>query len=140
MKTVFADTFYWIALANPKDEWHQAAINASKRLGQVHLVTTDEVLVEFLAFMSGYGSVLRGKAVERVKKIRTNPNITLIPQTRQSFSNGLQLYEGRPDKAYSLTDCISMETMRAHGIQEVLTHDNHFKQEGFNILLTDKNG
>ena len=36
---------------------------------------------------------------------------------------------------YSLTDCISMETMRAEGIREILTHDNHFTQEGFTILL-----
>jgi G:T-mismatch repair DNA endonuclease (very short patch repair protein) len=43
--------------------------------------------------------------------------------------------KARPDKGYSLTDCISMETMRAEGIREILTHDNHSTQEGFAILL-----
>lgn len=41
----------------------------------------------------------------------------------------------KPDrKAYSLTDCISMEAMRQEGITDILTHDNHFTQEGFTIL------
>jgi hypothetical protein len=30
---------------------------------------------------------------------------------------------------------ISMETMRQHGITEILTHDDHFTQEGFSVLL-----
>ena len=31
--------------------------------------------------------------------------------------------------------CISMEAMRQEGITEIFTHDNHFIQEGFIILL-----
>jgi predicted nucleic acid-binding protein len=57
------------------------------------------------------------------------------PQSRVSFLSGLALYEARPDKGYSPTDCISMETMRAEGISEILTHANRFMQEGFTILL-----
>ena len=51
------------------------------------------------------------------------------------FLAGLALYERRPDKQYSLADCISMNVMRQRGIQEVLTNDQHFKQEGFKRLL-----
>jgi hypothetical protein len=40
-----------------------------------------------------------------------------------------------PGKYYSLTDCISMNLMRGRGITEILTHDQHFTQEGFTILL-----
>jgi predicted nucleic acid-binding protein len=57
------------------------------------------------------------------------------PTTGQSFLSGLALYEARPDKEYSLTDCISMNAMRAAGITEVLTDDDHFTQEGFTKLL-----
>jgi predicted nucleic acid-binding protein len=38
---------------------------------------------------------------------------------------------------YSLTDCISMDTMRQLGIAEVLTNDRHFEQEGFRALFRD---
>ncbi len=61
--------------------------------------------------------------------------MTVHPQSRASFLSGLAFYEARPDKGYSLTDCISMETMRREGITEILTHDAHFAQEGFTLLL-----
>ena len=50
---------------------------------------------------------------------------------------GLDLYRARPDKRYSLTDCISMQTMRKEGITEVLTNDRHFEQEGFRALFRE---
>ena len=140
MKTVFADTLYYIALANPRDEWHQAAKAIGPKLGAVRFITIDEVLVELLAFYSENkcGRDMRNAAIQLVHKIIHNPNITVLPQTRDSFHRGLRLYESRPDKGYSLTDCISMETMRDRKLSEVLTHDHHFTQEGFVILLIDK--
>jgi predicted nucleic acid-binding protein len=61
--------------------------------------------------------------------------IEVLPQTRQSLLRGLELYKARSDKSYSLTDCISMVTMRERNITDVLTHDRHFAQEGFTVLL-----
>ena len=49
---------------------------------------------------------------------------------------GLDVYASRTDKAYSLVDCISMNTMRQMGLAEVLTNDHYFTQEGFTILVT----
>jgi len=48
---------------------------------------------------------------------------------------GLDLHFDRPDKNYSLTDCISMQMMRELGVFEILTHDHHFAQEGFVALM-----
>jgi uncharacterized protein len=48
---------------------------------------------------------------------------------------GLKLYEDRPDKGYSLTDCISMQTMLSEGLADVLTNDRHFEPEGFRALF-----
>src|SRR5690242_440851 len=138
MRTIFADTVYWIALANPRDEWHSAASHAGAMLGPCRLLTTDEVLVEFLTFFSKFGEEPRTTAVQLVHKIANSEQVTVLPQTRDSFLRGLRLYEQRPDKEYSLTDCISMETMREQNLHEVLTHDHHFAQEGFEILLKDK--
>jgi uncharacterized protein len=135
MRRLFADAVYWIALANPKDQWHARVVQTMRSLGQVSLVTTDEVLDEFLAYYSGYGPALRSDAVQTVEDALADPLVNVRPQSRQSFLDGLALYKARPDKGYSLTDCISMETMRAEGISEILTHDNHFVQEGFTILF-----
>ena len=62
-------------------------------------------------------------------------NVRVVAQTRNSFLAGLELYSTRLDKGYSLTDCISMRTMRREGLTEALTNDRHFEQEGFRALF-----
>lgn len=136
MKTVFADTVYWIAIISPKDHWRKAALNAKDRVGQVWIVTTDEVLSELLTAFRAKGKALREQAAMTVRKILSNPNVKVVPQSRNSFLEGLSLYEKRQDKGYSLTDCISMNVMRTRSITQVLTNDHHFEQEGFGVLMS----
>jgi predicted nucleic acid-binding protein len=94
----------------------------------------EEVLVEFLNALSG-GRWLRRAAAEHVPRLRAMPHVEVISQTPGSFASGFALYEQRPDKRYSLVDCISFEVMRERGISEALTHDRHFEQDGFTALL-----
>ena len=140
MKQVFADTFYWIASINPEDDWHHKTRALTATLDQVQIVTTDEVLTEVLTFFSAHGRSMRRRAVQLVKGLMDNPKVLVLQQTRDSFLAGVQLYESRSDKEYSLPDCISMNTLRQLSITEVLTHDRHFTQEGFVILLDDRAG
>ena len=132
---MFADALYWIALANPRDQWYSAARALDAELSLVQIFTTDEVLTEVLANLSSAGKHRRLQAVEMVLAILDSPNITVIHQSHTTFIAGLILYLKRPDKHYSLTDCISMNTCQAEGISEVLTNDHHFEQEGFVTLL-----
>lgn len=134
MKTVFADSLFWIALVKPEDQWAKAAKTAKSNLGNVLIVTTDEVLTEFLTALSK-GERMRIQAGKMVRTILANPNVRVVPQTRDSFLKGLTLYENRGDKEYSLTDCISMNVMKAESLVEALTNDSHFEQEGFTVLI-----
>jgi len=133
---VFADTFYWIALANPRDDAHGKILDFSRTRISTLIVTTDEVLTEFLAFCAA-DSQLRIAAASAVRDILSSTHVRVFPQTRDSFLAGLELYCSRPDKGYSLTDCISMQTMRRESIVEVLTNDRHFQQEGFRAVFRD---
>jgi len=72
-----------------------------------------------------------------VRAMLENPNVHVIPQTRDGFMKGLQRYEDREDKHYSLTDCISMNAMDGQSLKDVLTNDHHFEQEGFTALIRD---
>ncbi|MDX2239980.1 MAG: PIN domain-containing protein [Leptolyngbyaceae cyanobacterium bins.302] len=137
MKRIFVDTFCWIAIANKQDEWHQRARTLYTATHDANLVTTDEVLTEFLNYFAEVGSYSRQGAHQRVCSILQNERVQVVPQSRESFLAGMMLYNQRLDKGYSLTDCISMQTMQQLGITDVLTHDKHFTQEGFVILLTD---
>lgn len=132
---IFVDTLYWVAAINPRDQWRAQAVAAFQQLGPVHLVTTQEVLVETLNAVSGLGAAVRDRASRYVDAIAASADVTVLPQSPESFSAGLRLYGSRLDKGYSLTDCISMQAMRERGITEILTHDRHFEQEGFAALL-----
>ncbi len=135
MKLVFADTVYWVALINPNDEWRNQARSATTLLTDAQIITTDSILIEVLNFFAEHGDEARRKAVSVVEQLLINPIIEVVPQTHDNFLAGLTFYKARADKGYSLTDCVSMITMRERNITEVLTHDRHFGQEGFTVLF-----
>jgi len=114
MRTVFADTFYWIAVLNPRDQAHELAVGVSKGLGDARIVTTDEVLTEFLNYFGTRGHFFRSAAAHLVERMQVDRPIQISPQSHERFLAGCRLYQARPDKGYSLTDCISMEVMRLH--------------------------
>jgi predicted nucleic acid-binding protein len=136
MSALFADTFYWIALSDTADSSHRRALEiTSKRNWSI--VTTDEVLAEFLTFFAKAPEPMRRKAVINAQHILSAPGVRVVPQSRESFLSGMSLYAQRPDKGYSLTDCISMQTMRREGLTQALTNDRHFEQEGFRALFRE---
>jgi predicted nucleic acid-binding protein len=98
------------------------------------LVTSDPILVEVLAHMSRLGPRARGEAAGLIDDLRASDRMEVVPQTRALFDAELDLYRRRLDKGYSLTDCMSMVVCRGQGIADVLTHDQHFAQEGFSVL------
>ena len=67
---------------------------------------------------------MRREVAASVQGILVNAAIRVIPQSRSSFLAGLDLYTQRPDKRYSLTDCISMQTMRRERLTDVLTSES----------------
>jgi predicted nucleic acid-binding protein len=135
VKLVFADTLYWGAILHPTDQYRARVIRARAELGNVRLVTTDEVLSELLDGLAHRGTHLREASAHAVRTILGDPRVTVHPQSRESFLSGLRLYEERADKGYSMVDCISMAIMRRLAISEVLTSDHHCTQEGFNVVL-----
>ena len=136
MRTIFIDSLYLIALALKDDQWYELSRQVSESLTDaVSLVTTYEVLIEFLAGVSRTRPEIRLEAAATVRDIMADENITLVRQSAGLFTRGLELYASRPDKRYSLTDCISMTVMRDMDITEVLTHDRDFENEGFIRLI-----
>ena len=135
MKEVFADTQYLVAMLDRRDPWSARAHAASRLLDGATIVTTDDVLVEMLGFVSAYGPRVRRVAVDTCRSLWSHSGALVIPQSRELLDRGLDLYATRLDKGYSLVDCISMVTMRSRGIRECLTADRHFAQEGFAALM-----
>lgn len=135
MNLFFADTQFFVALINPRDQWHQRALKVEANLIEPFFVTTEGILTEVLTFFCEYGAEARLKAAATVELILSEANTEVITITHELFLEGMNLYKQRPDKSYSLTDCVSMNICRRRGITEVLTHDHHFTQEGFIVLM-----
>ena len=129
MRIVFADTLYWIALTNSRDQWHQRAVSINAEFSEARLVTTDSVLTELANFFAKYGEVMRRKVALAIRSVLSDEEVEVLSESRQTFLDGLMLYESRSDKAYSLTDCIAMNVMSKCGITDVLTHDTQFLSE-----------
>jgi len=133
MKQIFADTSYWIGLVNPRDQIHQKVIKITQQLFSVRLLTTEMVLGELLnSFSDG---PFRRAVAGMVLKLRNDRNVRIVPQTSEQFESALRRYIQAGDKSWSLTDCASFQVMEAEQIQAALTHDQHFAQAGFEMLL-----
>jgi uncharacterized protein len=135
MSAVFADTSFWIALTNENDAAHQKAQSFRVSLASLKIITSASVLTEYLNYFAGWGRYFRDEASANVSALLSNATVTVVPDTTEIFSAGLQLYRQRLDKGYSLTDCISMQIMRHENLTDVLTSDRHFEQEGFRALF-----
>jgi uncharacterized protein len=126
MKYVFADTGYWIALLNPRDELHQRATEVSMTLASARIVTSEWVLTELLNSFAERGTQFRTMVSRTVLALGDNPGVIVVPQPGASFAEAFQLYRDRPDKGWSPTDCSSFLIMRQYGIDAALTSDRHF--------------
>ena len=63
----------------------------------------------------------------------------MLHDTSLQFREALDYYRARQDKEWSLVDCASILIMQTEGITEALTHDHHFEQAGFKVLLRNSN-
>jgi len=131
---LFVDTVYWLALMNPSDTWHPRALEWAARISEP-LVTTDAVLTEVAdAFCR---ADRRRWAVEAIRNVQADTEITSVPGSADLFARAVELYGARPDKNWSLTDCMSFVVMQDQGLERALTADLHFVQAGFHALLRE---
>ena len=132
MKPVFADTAFYAASLMPRDAFHARAVEASRQ-NRATIITTEFVIVELLNFFAGTNG--RATATRFVQSLRTDPDTIIVAASNQLIERGFDLFAKRPDKEWSLTDCISFVVMEEQGVTEALTSDADFEQAGFKVLL-----
>jgi len=132
MKAVFADSFYFFALVNVRDPAHAKAA-AFVRSYTGRMVTSGWVLTELGDGLAQ--PVNRPSFLQTVETLRAEPNVTIVPCSDELLAAAVELYRQRPDKEWSLTDCVSFVVMTREGLTEALTGDHHFEQAGFVALL-----
>jgi predicted nucleic acid-binding protein len=136
MKRLFGDTSYFIALIAPNDALHERAMALA---GEPMIVITSAwVMSELAAYLADPPN--RALFTTLLSGMRENPLVEFIEAAAEPFDAGAELYAQRPDKQWSLVDCISFVLMEREGITEALSGDRHFEQAGFKALLLQPDG
>jgi predicted nucleic acid-binding protein len=134
MSWQFADTNYYLALLGPRDQHHVVAVAWSQR-ENLRIVTSEFILIELGNFLTrGHD---RTVFVDLNRTIRADPNTELVPISADLFARALDLFERRPDKTWSFSDCTSFVIMLDRNLTEALTADQHFVQAGYRALLLE---
>jgi uncharacterized protein len=133
MSTLLADTSFFVAYLNARDEHHAMAIEWMTASAEP-MITTEWVLAELGNFLAeGPDRRLFGALVHA---LMAEKRIEIVPADHKSFLEGLVLYARRTDQSWSFVDCVSFCLMKARKIKNALTTDRHFQQAGFTALLT----
>ncbi len=132
MRTVFADTYFYIALLSREDR-QRKPVEAVAATLRARTVTSDWVLVEVANALADPST--RSLYTALAGSLRSNPLVQIMPMSPELQGRGEELYADRPDKGWSLTDCISFVIMNDFKMTEALTVDHHFEQAGFVALL-----
>jgi predicted nucleic acid-binding protein len=133
--TYFADTSFWIGLSSKRDQhnrravaWHQFVVRTRSTI-----LTTEAVLLEWLNAMSDVST--RRFAAESCLRARADAHIEVVPFQPDLMMTAIALYRDRPDKNWSLTDCLSFMVMERRSLKEALTTDHDFEQAGLKALM-----
>lgn len=134
---VFLDSAYAIALASRADQHHARAVELSRDVvsHRVRLLTTRAVCFEIANALATVR--FRLVAANVLDGLEASSTTAIVPDSEDLYRQAFDLYRQRPDKEWSLTDCLSFVVMRRHGLTEALTSDEHFQQAGFKALLRD---
>ena len=134
MTPLFLDTGYLIALEAADDQHHQAAQRHWDALRPTlpALVTTTYVFDEVVTYFNSRGR--HAKAVQVGERLLRSPSVEVVQVDPALFEAGWDYFQQRPDKRYSLTDCISFVLMHQRALQQALAFDRHFARAGFQML------
>jgi predicted nucleic acid-binding protein len=131
---LFVDTSAWYDFCFRGAPTHDAVKTALDAPG-ARLVTSTYILDELCSLLlTRHGHALAAQVGEA---LRNQPALQVIHPTQADEAVAWRLFLDRPDKSYSLTDCVSFTLMRRFGLDTAVATDRHFSQEGFKVLPAD---
>jgi hypothetical protein len=134
MRRIFADTSYYVALLREGDRYHRPATRFAATYKGI-TVTTQYIVLELGNIFAR--STSRHRLLELLNTIEASNYDEVLSTSSALYDSGLELFRSRPDKNWSLTDCISFVAMDSLGVEEALTTDHHFEQAGYRSLLLE---
>lgn len=128
----FVDASALIALNNPKDQYHQVAIEIAEKLNHIELIISDSVLSEthtFLRYRSGYPI-----ASNLLENILVGAPFVIADVTSEARMTAMALLEKFNDQKISYCDALSVAIMQEQKIDRIFTFDDHFEVMGVQVI------
>lgn len=134
---VFADTSGLASYADRTQLDHQRAVAVVRRVlaAKGRLVTTNYVLSELTGLLTSPLRMPKRQQLAYLSTLRTVKWVEVVHVDPLLDAAAWQLWEQRPDKEWSLTDCACFVVMQHRRLADALTADHHFTQAGFTRLL-----
>jgi uncharacterized protein len=126
------DTSGFLCLYDESEKHHQKALLSYDSTN--FRLTTNYILAEYVALAHVRG-VPREEILRFSSLILTDNDIEIIWVDEDLHTKAVELMNQRKDKTYSLCDSVSFVIMRERVLNNALTTDKHFEQEGFARLL-----
>lgn len=130
--TVFFDTSAFLAMLNKDDSNHQNA----KRLWEKLIYSDDILITNNYVIVESFALIQRRLGIEAVRVFQEDIlpliNIEWIDKAMHEAGTSALLTASR--KKLSLVDCVSFEIMRNIGTKKVFAFDQHFEEQGFQII------
>ena len=132
MEKIFVDTSALYASLVLNDEDYDTALSTWESLVQrgEALITNNYVLVECFALLQ---SRLGIEAVRQLQ-LRLVPFLQVDWIGEQQHTSSVNNVFTANRRQLSLVDCSCFETMRHLGIEKVFTFDEHFREQGFEVI------
>jgi uncharacterized protein len=126
------DTSGLLCLFYSSQPLHAKACEAYRH--SVKRLTHSYVLAEYVALATAR-KLSRETTLNLMSLLLEDNTIEITWVNRSLHLEALAFLHQRMDKSYSLCDAVSFVLMRNNKLQEALTTDHHFEQEGFTRLL-----
>ncbi|OLE53092.1 MAG: VapC toxin family PIN domain ribonuclease [Acidobacteria bacterium 13_1_20CM_3_53_8] len=137
MRYFFADTSGWGNLINAREPFHARAaqLYRERRAQGYTVLTSSYILSELISLMTSPLRIPRATTINFIDSLKTSAYVEVVHVDETLDMAAWQLLKQRPDKLWSLVDCVSFVLMQQRGIDEALTTDHNFEQAGFTRLL-----
>lgn len=132
MVKIFADTSALFALINISEQQHQAA----KILWQEMIANSDIIVANNYVIVESIALIQNRLGLSATQKFLSGivPLLDIIWFDQELHTASIQRLLLVNRRQLSLVDCSSFETMRRLGLDTVFTFDDHFREQGFNVI------
>ena len=133
-RSLFVNSSGWLALYNPNDPNHEAAVQLwnDLRSQPVRLVTTDYVLDQVYTAMKFLGSLQSAQAFNEL--VTRSSVIRLFMTDSVIFDRAWKIFVDDEQPQMTFTDCVNLAVMQYLGVSEVLTFDRNFTAPGLVVV------